>query len=151
MNKNKIPIYLFSLIASLVVGFFCAGFLHLSMTNTSYDNLHVGFLVQLLAVDQRFRMLYLMMVLFCFLCVFIFLLDSKPYHSKLKTVAKGIEIPAAAGQLQHGSARFMNEDEIDAAFASVILPKAKKADMISMEGGGAVWRKEGGDINEAQG
>lgn len=123
MNKNKIALYLLSLIASVVMGFFCAVFLQAALTNTR-PMMRIAYLVSLVH-DRRFLMLFVAVSAFIILCFAILSLDSKPYKSDLKEVAKGISIPVSAGQLQHGSARFLTDEEIDQAFASVVLPKPK--------------------------
>ncbi|MDU4696352.1 MAG: hypothetical protein E6Y08_11090 [Paenibacillus sp.] len=45
------------------------------------------------------------------LAVLFFLTNSQPYQSKLRQVAPGIETPVPAGQHQHGSARWLREEE----------------------------------------
>ncbi|MNW45985.1 hypothetical protein D3C74_232610 [compost metagenome] len=55
------------------------------------------------------------------LSVLFFLANSQPYQSKLKQVAPGIETPVPVGQHQHGSARWMREDEMPRLFESQIV------------------------------
>ncbi|TYA14760.1 TRAG family protein [Paenibacillus faecis] len=50
------------------------------------------------------------------LAVLYFLANSQPYQSKLRKVAPGIETPVPTGQHQHGSARWLQEDEWPRAF-----------------------------------
>ncbi|MFS0723683.1 hypothetical protein [Paenibacillus sp. 1P07SE] len=50
------------------------------------------------------------------LAVLFFLKNSQPYQSKLQQVAPGIETPVPTGQHQHGSARWLQEDEWSQAF-----------------------------------
>ncbi|MDT9723609.1 TRAG family protein [Xylanibacillus composti] len=45
------------------------------------------------------------------LAVLFFVMNSQPYQSKLRQVAPGIETPVPTGQHQHGSARWLREDE----------------------------------------
>ncbi|WP_205622128.1 hypothetical protein [Paenibacillus massiliensis] len=52
------------------------------------------------------------------LSVLFFLANSQPYQSKLKQVAPGIETPVPVGQHQHGSARWMREEEMPLLFES---------------------------------
>lgn len=52
------------------------------------------------------------------LSVLFFLANSQPYQSKLKQIAPGIETPVPVGQHQHGSARWMREDEMPRLFES---------------------------------
>lgn len=50
------------------------------------------------------------------LAVLFFLTNSQPYQSKLRRVAPGIETPVPTGQHQHGSARWLQEEEWSHAF-----------------------------------
>lgn len=52
------------------------------------------------------------------LSVLFFLANSQPYQSKLKQVTPGIETPVPVGQHQHGSARWMHEEEMPRLFES---------------------------------
>ncbi|MGG4220625.1 hypothetical protein ABEW32_20685 [Paenibacillus jamilae] len=55
------------------------------------------------------------------LSVLFFLANSQPYQSKLKQVAPGIETPVPVGQHQHGSARWMRDEEMPRLFESQTL------------------------------
>lgn len=123
MEKKKIWFYFLSLVAILVISFFGAGFLHAFLTN-SVQSLSIKFLFVLLVTSRQFLLLFISITVCLLLCCLIFSLDNKPYKSALTEVAQGINIPVSAGQLQHGSARFLNEEEIDRTFASVILTKS---------------------------
>jgi len=50
-----------------------------------------------------------------------FLTNMRPYQSHLNTVTPDIQTPAAVGQYQHGSAKWLTEKEKDKAFESFIL------------------------------
>lgn len=52
------------------------------------------------------------------LSVLFFLANNQPYQSKLKQVAPGIETPVPVGQHQHGSARWMRDEEMPRLFDS---------------------------------
>lgn len=52
------------------------------------------------------------------LAVLFFVANSQPYQSKLKQVAPGIETPVPVGQHQHGSARWLREEEMPHVFDS---------------------------------
>lgn len=45
------------------------------------------------------------------LATLFFVFNNQPYQSELKQVAPGIETPVPTGQHQHGSARWMREEE----------------------------------------
>lgn len=50
------------------------------------------------------------------LAALFFLTNSQPYQSQLRRVAPGIETPVPTGQHQHGSARWLGEEEWSHAF-----------------------------------
>ena len=133
MKNRKGTLLCLYVLASIVIGFFCAGFLHAFLTN-SVQMLSIKFLFVLLGSSRQFLLLFFSITVFLLLCCLVFSLDNKPYKSALTEVAQGISIPVSAGQLQHGSARFLTEEEIDQSFASVVLPKSivnnKKEDML---------------------
>lgn len=55
------------------------------------------------------------------LSILFFIANNRPYQSQLKQVAPGIETPVPVGQHQHGSARWMREDEMPRLFESQTL------------------------------
>jgi type IV secretion system protein VirD4 len=68
-----------------------------------------------------------LMLFLCFsgfmlvLAAVFFLTNMRPYQSHLNTVTPDIQTPAAVGQYQHGSAKWLTEKEKDKAFESFIL------------------------------
>jgi len=50
-----------------------------------------------------------------------FLTNMRPYQSHLRTVTPDIQTPAAVGQYQHGSAKWLTDKEKDKVFESFIL------------------------------
>lgn len=50
-----------------------------------------------------------------------FLTNIRPYQSKLKQVTPDIYTPAAVGQYQHGSAKWLTDKEKEKAFESFVL------------------------------
>jgi len=68
-----------------------------------------------------------LMLFFCFsgfmliLAFVFFLTNMRPYQSHLNTVTPDIQTPAAVGQYQHGSAKWLTEKEKDKAFESFVL------------------------------
>jgi hypothetical protein len=50
-----------------------------------------------------------------------FLTNLRPYQSHLRTITPDIQTPAAVGQYQHGSAKWLTYKEKDKAFESFIL------------------------------
>ena len=55
------------------------------------------------------------------LALVFFLTNMRPYQSHLNAVTPEIETPAAVGQYQHGSARWLSDKEKDKAFESFVL------------------------------
>ncbi len=75
---------------------------------------------------QQF-MLFLSFEGFIVLCnIAFFLQNNRPYQSELVEVAKDIMTPKASGQLQHGSARWLSDEEKDQVFESFVLDKERE-------------------------
>lgn len=55
------------------------------------------------------------------MAVLYFLLNSQPYQSTLRQVAPGIETPVPTGQHQHGSARWLKQEEWSSVFDQATL------------------------------
>lgn len=54
-------------------------------------------------------------------CVLFYVQNNRPYQSDLVKIAEDIYTPASVGQYQHGSARWLREQEKDKAFQSQII------------------------------
>jgi len=75
-----------------------------------------------MAADRQHLMLFVCLAGFSFiLSIVFFLTNMRPYQSHLRTITPDIQTPAAVGQFQHGSAKWLNEKEKDKAFESFIL------------------------------
>ncbi len=75
----------------------------------------------LFQVKQQF-MLFLTFEGFLILCLFALLLQSNyACYSDLLKVTNNIEIPVPVGQFQHGSARWLDDNEYDKVFGSFLL------------------------------
>jgi hypothetical protein len=75
-----------------------------------------------IAADRQHFMLFLCLSGFSFiLSIVFFLTNMRPYQSNLKTVTPDIQTPAAVGQYQHGSAKWLSDKEKDKAFENFIL------------------------------
>lgn len=75
-------------------------------------------LVSLFTHKAHFMLFLCLQGIILLLAVLFFVANSQPYQSKLKTVAPGIETPVPVGQHQHGSARWLREEELPLAFDS---------------------------------
>lgn len=70
-----------------------------------------------LFTEQKQGMLFLSFECFVLLCtVLFFTQNSRSYQSDLMKVTDEIEIPVPVGQFQHGSSRWMREEEKDRVF-----------------------------------
>ena len=75
-----------------------------------------------MATNRQHFMLYLCSQGFILiLAIVFFLTNTRPYQSHLNTVTPDIQTPAAVGQYQHGSAKWLTDKEKDKAFESFIL------------------------------
>ena len=75
-----------------------------------------------MATDRQHLTLFLCLTGFSFiLSIVFFLTNMRPYQSHLRTITPEIQTPAAVGQYQHGSAKWLNEKEQSRAFESFIL------------------------------
>ncbi|WP_179945165.1 TRAG family protein [Paenibacillus durus] len=78
-------------------------------------------LSSLFAHKAHFMLFLCLQGMVLLLTVLFFVANSQPYQSKLKQVAPGIETPVPVGQHQHGSARWLREEEMPRVFDSQVL------------------------------
>lgn len=75
-----------------------------------------------MAANRQHFMLYLCLQGFMLiLAVVFYLTNMRPYQSHLNSVTPDIQTPAAVGQYQHGSAKWLSDTEKDKAFESFVL------------------------------
>jgi hypothetical protein len=75
-----------------------------------------------MASSSRHLLLFLCLAGFSLiLSVVFYLTNMRPYQSYLNSVTPDIQTPAAVGQYQHGSAKWLTEKEKDKAFESFVL------------------------------
>jgi hypothetical protein len=75
-----------------------------------------------MAADRQHLTLFLVLTGFSLiLSVVFFLTNLRPYQSNLRSVTPDIQTPAAVGQYQHGSAKWLSDREKDRAFESFVL------------------------------
>ncbi len=85
----------------------------------------IGECVSGLFAQQRQGMLFLSFECFTALCCILFFTqNSRAYQSDLMKVTDEIEIPVPAGQFQHGSSKWMREEEKDRIFEVCMLDPA---------------------------
>lgn len=82
----------------------------------------IGKCISGLFTEQGQGMLFLAFEGFVALCCVLFLVqNSRAYQSNLMKVTDEIEIPAPVGQYQHGSSRWMREEEKDKEFRVCVI------------------------------
>lgn len=99
----------------------------LSKETTTLRFIPPGECIAKMAADRKSLLLFLCLDgFFLMLCILIMTANTKPYRSTLVTVTPDIRIPAAVGQYQHGSAKFLNDKEKEKAFDSFVLDPYQK-------------------------
>ena len=75
-----------------------------------------------IAADRQHLTLFMCLMGFSLIMSIVFFLTNmRPYQSSLRSVTPDIQTPAAVGQYQHGSAKWLNDKEKDKAFESFTL------------------------------
>jgi type IV secretion system protein VirD4 len=75
-----------------------------------------------IAASRQHLMLFLCLSGFMLILSGVFFLTNmRPYQSHLNAVTPDIQTPAAVGQYQHGSAKWLTDKEKDKAFESFVL------------------------------
>ena len=75
----------------------------------------------LVSSKQHFLLFLCIQGFFLILSVMFFLTNLHPYCSDLDEITPDIKTPRAVGQYQHGSARWLTDEEKDKAFESYLL------------------------------
>ena len=92
--------------------------------------------IQSIAENGRHFKLFLCLQGFALiLSVVFYLTNMRPYQSHLNTITPDIQTPAAVGQYQHGSAKWLDDKEKDKAFESFVLDPDDKNIAELMRGG----------------
>ena len=111
------------LVGSFVSVFFSTA-LHNILTRQMTTLEMTGFFecIASMAADRQHMMLFVCLAGFSFiLSIVFFLTNMRPYQSHLRAVTPDIQTPAAVGQYQHGSAKWLTDKEKDKAFESFTL------------------------------
>ena len=78
--------------------------------------------IRSMAADRQHLTLFMCLSGFSLvLSIVFFLTNMRPYQSHLRSITPEIQTPAAVGQFQHGSAKWLTDKEMDKAFDSFIL------------------------------
>jgi len=122
-NPKIIMCAVIFLIGSFVSVFFSTA-LHNILSRQMTTLAFTGFFecIGSMAANRQHLTLFMCLAGFSFiLSIVFFLTNMRPYQSHLRTITPDIETPAAVGQYQHGSAKWLTEKEKDKAFESFIL------------------------------
>ena len=124
--KTKEKLLLSSIIIGMgtVFNLFFTASLH-GMLSRQYSTLTLiplwDCLVGLFTQRQQFLIFLAFEGFVCLCCVLFFIQNNRPYQSELVKVAGDIYTPAPVGQFQHGSARWLHEDEKDKVFKTQLI------------------------------
>ena len=77
--------------------------------------------VNLVSSKQHLLLFLCIQGFFLILAVLFFTANLHPYQSDLEKITPDIQTPKAVGQYQHGSARWMNDEEKERCFSSFVL------------------------------
>ncbi|MDN8588123.1 hypothetical protein Q0V21_04990 [Paenibacillus sp. 11B] len=96
------------------------GVLSGSISNLTVPSLNTS-LASLISSRVHFLLFLCLQGFTLLLSALFFASNNRPYQSKLKQIAPGIETPVVVGQNQHGSARWLQEEEWAHAFDYELL------------------------------
>lgn len=126
-KKEKLILSTFLIIVGTVFNLFLTAALH-GLLSRQYDTLTLVPLFRCIAGLFTQRQQFLMFLSFegfiCLCCVLFWVQNSRPYQSELIKVAGDICTPAPVGQFQHGSSRWLKEEEKDTVFKTQLLDPA---------------------------
>lgn len=118
------------ILSSIIIGFgtvfnlFFTASLH-GMLSRQYNTLTLlplwDCLVGLFTQRQQLLIFLAFEGFVCLCCVLFFVQNNRPYQSDLVKVAGDIFTPAPVGQFQHGSARWLREEEKDKVFKTQLI------------------------------
>lgn len=127
--KGKIIISSLIFVIGMWVNFFFTAAIHEILTNQSntVDIINITEILKSLATDKQHLLLFLCFQGFIGILSVLFILQNlRPYQSELKEITPEIKTPIAVGQYQHGSARWLNDEEKDTAFKCYTLNPSDK-------------------------
>ena len=123
-KKEKLILSTFLIVTGTVFNLFFTAALH-GLLSRQYDTLTLVPLLQCIAGLFTQRQQFLMFLSFegfiCLCCVLFWVQNNRPYQSELIKVAGDICTPAPVGQFQHGSSRWLKEEEKDKVFKTQLL------------------------------
>lgn len=123
--KKKIILALAAAVLVLVLAFFVSGYVYFIGFENTFKGLHYWQFFTSLFMNEPHRRIFLAVFLIGLLGIGILAMKDfgNEYRSDKKKVTDDLYIPEQAGQLQYGSARFMDKEEKEKAFKTAILPQ----------------------------
>lgn len=138
--KKKIMLILAAAVLMLVLAFFVSSYVYfIGFENTFRDIRYEQFLRSLFA-NEPHRRIFLAVFLLGLLGIAVLELRDfgNEYRSDKKKVTDDLYIPERAGQLQYGSAGFMDKEEKEKAFETAVLPQDYRQEPWKAESGGGI-------------
>ena len=122
--RKRIILVLAASALILVLAFFISGYLYFLGFEKTFKGIHYGQFFVSLFVHELHRRIFLAVFLLGLLGVGILATKNfgNEYRADKKKVTDELYIPEEAGQLQYGSARFMDKEGKEKAFETMILP-----------------------------
>ena len=140
--RKRIILVLAATVLVLVLAFFVSGYLYFIGFEKTFKGIRYGQFFVSLFVNEPHRRIFLAVFLLGLLGVGILAMKEfgNEYRADKKKVTDDLYIPERAGQLQYGSARFMDKEEQEKAFETMILPTdyRDKTERRERKGGGII-------------
>jgi hypothetical protein len=128
-TKPKLIVCVLIFFMGGIVNIFFSSALHGLLTRkmTKLSILPIGeCIVSIFTSRQHFMLFLCLQGFMLILAVMYFLTNLRPYQSDLDEIIPDIKTPKAVGQYQHGSARWLKENEKEKAFDSFVLNSENK-------------------------
>ena len=123
-KKEKLILSTILMIVGTVLNLFFTAALH-GLLSGQHETLTLFPFLRCLSslfMERRHMLLFLSFEGFLALgCILFWVQNSRPYQSELVRVAGDIYTPAPVGQYQHGSSRWLKEDEWDGVFETQVI------------------------------
>ena len=123
-TKPKLIISAMIFVLGGVLNLFFSTALHALLTRTATTLkliLPLECLKSLVSSKQHLMLFLLIQGFFLLMAVLFFTTNLYPYKSDLEEITPDIKTPKAVGQFQHGSARWLTENEKSKSFSSFVL------------------------------
>ena len=143
--RKKIIIFIIMLIVTIPICAFISTIVHLNLIEqfTNINEITIQTALQSIMGDSKHFQLYMLLqFLFClFIFLVLFVQTNNIFESKLGNVTDKIKTPFVVGQGQHGTARWLKDNEYEKVFDKNVLSEIEAA---QIEQGQNMNFKEGG-------